>query len=210
MANPKESSSDLSKDPTVLVWGQNPYWAPAYDTYHEPAPTNWGTPWEHIHPSIQFEGELIRRTPDDSHRWFRAQAARYLMRYPSPRLCRLTNRARHAAFGRQAAEAVAEAVLAAGMTEVCPRAAQGKDTSLFEEPWVTWLLEERSNVAHSHETPTVKLERIEMIAVAFSSSPDVLMPFWRCLAWGAVGGACGGPAATCHNGRRGRCEAGVV
>lgn len=35
------------------------------------------------------------------------QAYKYLMRYPSRRLCMLLNRARHEAFGRQAAKQVA-------------------------------------------------------------------------------------------------------
>jgi len=82
MQDPTQSSSNLTSpdSPTVLVLGNNTF----NSTYWDSAPGNWGTPWEHIQPSIQFNGDLVRKTPDDSHRWFRAQAIRYLMRYPSP------------------------------------------------------------------------------------------------------------------------------
>ncbi|CAI5462525.1 unnamed protein product [Closterium sp. Yama58-4] len=62
-------------------------------------PTIWGQPWKHMHPTVDVHGRLIRWTAFNRHRWWFAQAATYLMRYPSPRLCLLLNRARHHAFG---------------------------------------------------------------------------------------------------------------
>ncbi|CAI5470375.1 unnamed protein product, partial [Closterium sp. Yama58-4] len=59
----------------------------------------WGRPWKHMHPTVDVHGRLIRCTAFNRHRWWFAQAATYLMRYPSPRLCLLLNRARHRAFG---------------------------------------------------------------------------------------------------------------
>ncbi|CAI5494392.1 unnamed protein product [Closterium sp. Naga37s-1] len=62
-------------------------------------PTIWGRPWKHMHPTVDVHGRLIRWTAFNRHRWWFAQATTYLMRYPSPRLCWLLNRARHRAFG---------------------------------------------------------------------------------------------------------------
>ncbi|GJP66657.1 hypothetical protein CLOP_g23569 [Closterium sp. NIES-67] len=62
-------------------------------------PTIWGNPWKHMHPTVDVHGRLIRWTAFNRHRWWFAQASTYLMRYPSPRLCLLLNRARHHAFG---------------------------------------------------------------------------------------------------------------
>ncbi|CAI6012789.1 unnamed protein product [Closterium sp. NIES-65] len=54
----------------------------------------------------------------NTHRWWRAQAARFFLRAPSPRLCRLLNAQRHLSYGRLAAAAVAQAELAASQADV--------------------------------------------------------------------------------------------
>ncbi|TKY61345.1 hypothetical protein E2542_SST11196 [Spatholobus suberectus] len=43
-------------------------------------------------------------------RWWRAQAVRYLMRFPTEYTCNLLNEARHAAFGKIAAKMVLESL----------------------------------------------------------------------------------------------------
>ncbi|CAI5481154.1 unnamed protein product [Closterium sp. Yama58-4] len=79
-------------------------------------PSLWGRPWQHMQRSVEVNGRLIGRTNVDARRWWFAQATRYLMRYRSPRLCHLANRARHAAFGREVAQQAA-AALADGWPE---------------------------------------------------------------------------------------------
>ncbi|CAI5958521.1 unnamed protein product [Closterium sp. NIES-64] len=49
--------------------------------------------------------------------WWRAQAIRFLLRWPSLYLCHLTNIARHRAFGRDAAIRITEAGFAQAVTE---------------------------------------------------------------------------------------------
>ncbi|CAI5531711.1 unnamed protein product [Closterium sp. Naga37s-1] len=57
-------------------------------------------------------------SPSNTHRWWHAQAARFFLRAPSPRLCRLLNAQRHLSYGRLAAAAVAQAELAAAQADV--------------------------------------------------------------------------------------------
>ncbi|CAI5512925.1 unnamed protein product [Closterium sp. Naga37s-1] len=80
-------------------------------------PRLWGRPWQHMQRTEEVNGHLIGRTNVDGRRWWFAQATRYLMRYRSPRLCHLANKARHEAFGREAA-AQAVSALADGWPEV--------------------------------------------------------------------------------------------
>ncbi|CAI7818859.1 unnamed protein product [Closterium sp. NIES-54] len=54
----------------------------------------------------------------NTHRWWRAQAARFFLRAPSPRLCHLLNAQRHLSYGRLAAAAIAQAELAAAQADV--------------------------------------------------------------------------------------------
>ncbi|CAI7785212.1 unnamed protein product [Closterium sp. NIES-54] len=77
----------------------------------------WGRPWQHMQRTVEVNGHLIGRTNVDGRRWWFAQATRYLMRYRSPLLCHLANKARHEAFGREAAEQAVTA-LADGWPEV--------------------------------------------------------------------------------------------
>eukprot|EP00897_Mesotaenium_endlicherianum_P005974 jgi/Mesen1/5404/ME000268S04603 len=115
----RAKASELARDPRNFR-GQNPrvkrnkqyevmqFWYPA-------VPKIWGKPWEDIPPMVEAEGKLIHRSKSNNiFRWWRAQAWRYLMRFPTTYTCRLVNRARHDAFGRMVAEqlACAEAAMA--------------------------------------------------------------------------------------------------
>eukprot|EP00850_Spirogloea_muscicola_P019919 SM000202S05890 [mRNA] locus=s202:104477:109090:+ [translate_table: standard] len=80
-------------------------------------PYIWGEPYRDLHPTVEMFGKMVRETNVDWHRWWFAQVTQYLTRYPSERLCLLLNRARHAAFGMEAALDAA-AGLPAGWPEV--------------------------------------------------------------------------------------------
>ncbi|EFJ23402.1 hypothetical protein SELMODRAFT_103482 [Selaginella moellendorffii] len=68
---------------------------------------HWGEPWKKMQPTEELDGNLIANTNETNERvWWRAQAYRYLLRFPSEYLCNLLNQARHRAFGVNAAEKV--------------------------------------------------------------------------------------------------------
>lgn len=69
-------------------------------------PRNWGTPWSYLQPTTEINGSFTAFHRKMDRRWWRAQAVRYLMRFPTDYTCHLMNVARHAAFGREAAEMV--------------------------------------------------------------------------------------------------------
>ena len=71
----------------------------------------WGTPWHSSPLSGDVLGAVHRGSPGVPLQtsWWRAQSMKYLLRFPSPYLCHLTNRVRHAAFGHEVALRVAEA-----------------------------------------------------------------------------------------------------
>ncbi|KAL2942717.1 Shikimate dehydrogenase (NADP(+)) [Bienertia sinuspersici] len=71
-------------------------------------PRNWGTPWSYLQPTTEINGSLLKFHRKMDRRWWRAQAVRYLMRFPTEYTCQLMNAARHAAFGNEAAEMVLE------------------------------------------------------------------------------------------------------
>ncbi|CAI5494067.1 unnamed protein product [Closterium sp. Naga37s-1] len=82
-------------------------------------PSRWGQPWLAIPGVVEAEGRLIvTNRMNNTHRWWRAQAARFFLRAPSSRLCRLLNAQRHLSYGRLAAAAVAQAELAASQADV--------------------------------------------------------------------------------------------
>ncbi|GJP34068.1 hypothetical protein CLOM_g18538 [Closterium sp. NIES-68] len=81
-------------------------------------PRRWGQPWLAIPGVVEAEGRLIAiNRMNNTYRWWRAQAMRFFLRAPSPRLCRLLNAQRHLSFGRLAAAAVVEAELAVAEAE---------------------------------------------------------------------------------------------
>lgn len=69
-------------------------------------PRNWGTPWSYLQPTTEINGSFTAFHRKMDRRWWRAQAVRYLMRFPSGYTCYLMNVARHSAFGREAAQLV--------------------------------------------------------------------------------------------------------
>lgn len=69
-------------------------------------PRIWGEPWSYLQPTTEINGTLIAYHRKMDRRWWRAQAVRYLMRFQTEYTCDLLNIARHAAFGKQAANMV--------------------------------------------------------------------------------------------------------
>lgn len=69
-------------------------------------PRNWGTPWSYLQPTTEINGSFVAFHRKMDRRWWRAQAVRYLMRFSTEYTCHLMNAARHAAFGKEAAEMV--------------------------------------------------------------------------------------------------------
>ncbi|KAL0551948.1 hypothetical protein IC582_011041 [Cucumis melo] len=69
-------------------------------------PRAWGNPWSYLQPTTEVNGSLLSKHRKMDRRWWRAQAVRYLMRFKTEYMCGLMNAARHAAFGKEAAEMV--------------------------------------------------------------------------------------------------------
>ncbi|KAJ1409356.1 hypothetical protein SESBI_22869 [Sesbania bispinosa] len=103
-----------------------------------PTPRKWGLPWTYLQPTTDINGSLLASHRKMDRRWWRAQAVRYLMRFPTEYTCNLMNEARHAAFGKLAAKMVLESL--AGNW---PKESSGKPRSDIDEyvwsnhkPWV--------------------------------------------------------------------------
>ncbi|GBG82572.1 hypothetical protein CBR_g34948 [Chara braunii] len=75
------------------------------------APRIWGEPWKVMQRTDQVEGRIVGQTRVDEVFWWRAQAIRYMMRYPSEYLCELLNQARHDSFGSVIAKEVIQSGL---------------------------------------------------------------------------------------------------
>ncbi|KAG0461995.1 hypothetical protein HPP92_020471 [Vanilla planifolia] len=73
-------------------------------------PRLWGKPWNYLQPTTDIDGNLLVYHRKMDRRWWRAQALRYLMRFPSEYTCNLLNVARHSAFGSEAAEMVLKTI----------------------------------------------------------------------------------------------------
>ncbi|KAG4914044.1 hypothetical protein JHK84_054495 [Glycine max] len=98
----------------------------------------WGEPWKYLQPTTDINGSLVASHRKMDRRWWRAQAVRYLMRFPTEYTCNLLNEARHAAFGKIAAEMVLESP-----AEEWPKENSNKAGSDIEEyvlsnhkPWI--------------------------------------------------------------------------
>ncbi|GJP32608.1 hypothetical protein CLOM_g17221 [Closterium sp. NIES-68] len=60
----------------------------------------WGAPYLSIPPTVEHWGQMQGMTANESMtHWWRAQATRFMMRWPSAHLCHVSNQQRHAAFG---------------------------------------------------------------------------------------------------------------
>lgn len=79
-----------------------------------PTPRVWGDPWSYLQPTTEINGTLLTSHRKMDRRWWRAQAVRYLMRFPTEYTCSLMNAARHAAFGKLAAKLVLQSLSGEG------------------------------------------------------------------------------------------------
>ncbi|KAJ7565116.1 hypothetical protein O6H91_02G048500 [Diphasiastrum complanatum] len=73
-------------------------------------PEYWGEPWKRMHPTTEVDDKILIHHNAMDRRWWRAQAIRYLMRFPSEYTCKLLNKARHQAFGHEAAAMVLQSI----------------------------------------------------------------------------------------------------
>ncbi|KAL1341641.1 hypothetical protein AAHE18_09G101400 [Arachis hypogaea] len=108
------------------------------ETSQECRAAKWGTPWSYLQPTTDVNGSLLVSHRKMDRRWWRAQAVRYLMRFPTEYTCNLINEANHAAFGTIAAKMVIES-LAGGW----PKQSGEKERSEINEyvwsnhkPWI--------------------------------------------------------------------------
>lgn len=76
-----------------------------------PTPRIWGDPWNYLQPTTDINGSLVASHRKMDRRWWRAQAVRYLMRFPTEYTCNLLNEERHAAFGKMAAKMVLKSLI---------------------------------------------------------------------------------------------------
>ncbi|CAI5478835.1 unnamed protein product [Closterium sp. Yama58-4] len=71
------------------------------------AKSRWGKPWLDRPYTIQQQNSISSMYPDwMMARWWRAQAVRFLLRWPSAHLCHVINRVRHVSYGRLMADRV--------------------------------------------------------------------------------------------------------
>ncbi|XP_021912235.1 uncharacterized protein LOC110825986 isoform X1 [Carica papaya] len=101
-------------------------------------PRKWGEPWSYLQPTTEINGSLLASHRKMDRRWWRAQAVRYLMRFPTEYTCGLLNKARHAAFGKEAAKMVVT-----GLDRRWPKEGENRVRSDIEEfvwsnhkPWI--------------------------------------------------------------------------
>ncbi|CAI5466613.1 unnamed protein product [Closterium sp. Yama58-4] len=60
----------------------------------------WGTPWRDRPSTVEVQGVLEEADEKTmQHRWWHAQSARFLLRWPSAHLCHVINRIRHVSYG---------------------------------------------------------------------------------------------------------------
>jgi hypothetical protein len=81
-------------------------------------PSIWGEPWKTGAGSIEYEGKMVDETAPLDYgagsfgpmNWWRAQATRYFLRFPTPYLCRIINRVQHEEFGVEVAARVVQSM----------------------------------------------------------------------------------------------------
>ncbi|CAI5466398.1 unnamed protein product [Closterium sp. Yama58-4] len=105
----KDNPADVAAldDPIVIVGYTNPTML----FMEAGAADLWGDAYLASPCTVQLGGKLtplsgLQRKADKVH-WWRAQAVRFIMRWPSAHLCHVTNQERHRAFGVLAANHVA-------------------------------------------------------------------------------------------------------
>ncbi|GBG67894.1 hypothetical protein CBR_g1013 [Chara braunii] len=95
----EDSLSDDNK-PVVYLQGTQAYYS------REVIPKRWGSPWKDMRASIFAGGSVHVEGGEREWAWWRTQAVRYLMRWPTAYLCRIINRARNQSFGKSVARAM--------------------------------------------------------------------------------------------------------
>ncbi|XP_061340458.1 uncharacterized protein LOC133286952 isoform X2 [Gastrolobium bilobum] len=103
-----------------------------------PTPRIWGNPWNYLQPTTDLNGSLVVSHRKMDRRWWRAQAVRYLMRFPTEYTCNLLNEARHAAFGKIAAKMVLKSLAGEWPKENSNKARSDIDEYVWSnhKPWV--------------------------------------------------------------------------
>eukprot|EP00850_Spirogloea_muscicola_P000353 SM000001S04755 [mRNA] locus=s1:2056785:2059406:+ [translate_table: standard] len=109
---PKETRKSVLAAPDRFVYVPHQafaglYWRADY-AYH------WGRPWDGQEASLELLGQQFSQ--DDYYgatNWYRSQAVRYMLRWPSRAMCQITNKVRHDAYGAH----VALEVVAAGAAQ---------------------------------------------------------------------------------------------
>ncbi|XP_061371336.1 uncharacterized protein LOC133313930 isoform X2 [Gastrolobium bilobum] len=101
-------------------------------------PRKWGLPWNYLQPTTDINGSLVTSHRKMDRRWWRAQAVRYLMRFPTEYTCNLMNEARHAAFGKLAAKMVLESLAGDWPKESSDKPRSDIDEYVWSnhKPWV--------------------------------------------------------------------------
>ncbi|KAI4301961.1 hypothetical protein L6164_035191 [Bauhinia variegata] len=103
-----------------------------------PTPSKWGEPWNYLQPTTEINGSMVASHRKMDRRWWRAQAVRYLMRFPTEYTCNLLNEARHAAFGKLAAQMVLQTLPQHWPKETNDKARSDMDEYVWSnhKPWI--------------------------------------------------------------------------
>ncbi|KAJ7978166.1 Alpha-(1,6)-fucosyltransferase [Quillaja saponaria] len=103
-----------------------------------PTPRVWGDPWSYLQPTTEVNGSLLATHRKMDQRWWRAQAIRYLMRFPTEYTCGLLNVARHAAFGKLSAQMVLESLIGEWPKEITSKQRFQIDEYVWSnhKPWI--------------------------------------------------------------------------
>ncbi|XP_039685063.1 uncharacterized protein [Medicago truncatula] len=106
--------------------------------WNGPTPRKWGLPWNYLQPTTSINGSLLVSHRKMDRRWWRAQAVRYFMRFPTEYTCNLMNEARHAAFGKLAAKMVLQSLAADWPKESSDKPRSDMDEYVWSnhKPWV--------------------------------------------------------------------------
>ncbi|CAI8603298.1 unnamed protein product [Vicia faba] len=106
--------------------------------WNGPTPRKWGRPWIYLQPTTYINGSLLISHRKMDRRWWRAQAVRYFMRFPTEYTCNLMNEARHAAFGKLAAKMALQSLDADWSKESSDRPRSEIDEYVWSnhKPWV--------------------------------------------------------------------------
>ncbi|GJP47124.1 hypothetical protein CLOM_g6356 [Closterium sp. NIES-68] len=76
--------------------------------YEAAAASLWGDAYSTDPDVVEHRGEvLLEGTDDKKLHWWRAQAVRFMLRWPSAHLCHVINQQRHTAYGMHAANRIA-------------------------------------------------------------------------------------------------------